>query len=144
MPTYLFYHNTLNRTHTQTEETPEELNRRWIMLPDQPIKLRWDVAISMVCVLVSVLTPYRMAFAHNDAKSWLVFDAIVDVLFVVGESYMGFRRRLGAAGSYFVVACLVPVRSLARTRMPIPFRDEEPFRATAIRITTPLPNQHNI
>lgn len=55
------------------------------MLPDQPIKLRWDVAISMVCVLVSVLTPYRMAFAHNNAMSWLVFDAIVDVLFVVGE-----------------------------------------------------------
>lgn len=57
-----------------------------IMLPDQPIKLRWDVAISMVCVLVAVLTPYRMAFAHNSANSWLVFDAVVDVLFVFGET----------------------------------------------------------
>lgn len=69
----------------QTEETPEELNHRLIMLPDQPIKLRWDVAISLVCVLVAMLTPYRMAFAHNDAKSWLVFDAAVDVLFVIGK-----------------------------------------------------------
>ncbi|CAM9572460.1 unnamed protein product, partial [Hapterophycus canaliculatus] len=67
----------------QTEETPEELNHRLIMLPDQPIKLRWDVAISLVCVLVAMLTPYRMAFAHNDASSWLVFDAAVDILFVI-------------------------------------------------------------
>lgn len=57
-----------------------------IVLPDQPVKLRWDVAISMVCVLVAVLTPYRMAFARNDAGSWLVFDAVVDVLFVFGET----------------------------------------------------------
>ncbi|CAN0591960.1 unnamed protein product, partial [Ectocarpus sp. 12 AP-2014] len=62
---------------------PEELNNRAIILPDQPIKLRWDVAISMVCVLVAVLTPYRMAFAHNDALSWCIFDAAVDVLFVI-------------------------------------------------------------
>ena len=69
------------------EETPEELNHRMIMLPDQPIKLRWDVAVSMVCVLVAVLTPYRMAFAYTDARSWLVFDAVVDVLFVFGETH---------------------------------------------------------
>lgn len=57
-----------------------------IMLPDQPIKLRWDVTVSMVCVLVAVFTPYRMAFAANDAQSWLIFDAAVDVLFVIGET----------------------------------------------------------
>lgn len=79
---------------SQTEETPEELNHRMIMLPDQPIKLRWDVAISMVCVLVSVLTPFRMAFAHIDSLSWIAFDAVVDVLFVFGETHDIHRPRL--------------------------------------------------
>ena len=78
----------------QTEETPEELNHRLIMLPDQPVKLRWDVAISMVCVLVAILSPYRMAFAHIDARSWLVFDAVVDVLFVFGKADVSQRIRV--------------------------------------------------
>lgn len=70
---------------SQTEETPEELNHRMIVLPDQRNKLQWDAGISMVCVLVAVLSPYRMAFAPIDAKRWLVFDALVDIFFVIGE-----------------------------------------------------------
>lgn len=47
---------------------------------------RWDAGVSMVCVLVAILTPYRMAFAHVHAMGWLAFDAMVDVLFVIGET----------------------------------------------------------
>eukprot|EP00752_Nemacystus_decipiens_P013801 g12253.t1 len=93
---------------TETEETPEELNHRLIMLPDQPIKLRWDVAISMVCVLVAVLTPYRMAFAHIDASSWLVFDAVVDLLFVL-DILLRFRTAyLGNAANNVIVYITLP------------------------------------
>lgn len=56
-----------------------------IVLPDQRNKLQWDAGISMVCVLVAVLSPYRMAFAPIDARRWLAFDAIVDICFVIGE-----------------------------------------------------------
>lgn len=47
--------------------------------------VRWDASISMVCVLVAIFTPYRMAFAENASVGWLAFDATVDVLFVIGE-----------------------------------------------------------
>lgn len=56
-----------------------------MVLPDQPNKLRWDVGISIVCILVAVLTPFRIAFAHKTSKGWLAFDATVDLLFFVGE-----------------------------------------------------------
>ncbi|CAM9253169.1 unnamed protein product [Ectocarpus sp. 4 AP-2014] len=93
---------------SETEETPEELNNRAIILPDQPIKLRWDVAISMVCVLVAVLTPYRMAFAHNDALSWCIFDAAVDVLFVI-DILLRFRTAyIGNAANNVIVYITVP------------------------------------
>lgn len=59
-----------------------------IVLPDQPLKLRWDAGISMICVLVAVLTPYRIAFARNDDSGWLIFDATVDFLFVIGEGFL--------------------------------------------------------
>lgn len=48
--------------------------------------VRWDAGVSMVCVLVAIFTPYRMAFADHHSIAWLGFDAIVDILFVVGES----------------------------------------------------------
>ncbi|CAM9812213.1 unnamed protein product, partial [Ectocarpus sp. 8 AP-2014] len=93
---------------SETEETPEELNNRAIILPDQPIKLRWDVAISMVCVLVAVLTPYRMAFAHNDALSWGIFDATVDIFFVI-DILLRFRTAyIGNAANDVIVYITVP------------------------------------
>lgn len=67
------------------EETPEELSRRLMVLPDQPNKLRWDAGISMLCVLVAVLTPFRIAFAHETSEGWLAFDATVDLFFFFGE-----------------------------------------------------------
>lgn len=46
----------------------------------------------MVCVLVAIFTPYRMAFADNDSVLWLTFDAAVDTVFLIGE-FGGTRRR---------------------------------------------------
>lgn len=64
-----------------------------IVLPDQRNKLQWDAGISMVCVLVAVLSPYRMAFASIDARRWLAFDAIVDICFVIGENIIHPNKR---------------------------------------------------
>ena len=41
----------------------------------------------MICVLVAVLTPFRIAFARVTSIGWTAFDATVDVLFVVGKGY---------------------------------------------------------
>ena len=68
-----------------------------IVLPDQRNKLQWDAGISMVCVLVAVLSPYRMAFAPIDARRWLAFDAIVDICFVIGEKKTHTHTRLDEA-----------------------------------------------
>lgn len=84
-----------------------------IVLPDQPNKLRWDAGISMVCVLVAVLTPFRIAFAHNDAKGWLSFDATVDVLFVMGKDKKAHVRG-GGRGHTRLFCCTMPVTVLER------------------------------
>ncbi|CAM9269782.1 unnamed protein product [Ascophyllum nodosum] len=92
----------------ETEETPEELNRRLMVLPDQPHKLRWDAGISMVCVLVAVLTPFRIAFAGIASKRWMVFDETVDALFVVDILLRLRTAYVASAANNIIVYITVP------------------------------------
>jgi hypothetical protein len=35
---------------------------RWVFLPDDPFKIRWDLFVMMLLVYTFIATPYRIAF----------------------------------------------------------------------------------
>lgn len=45
-----------------------------IILPDDPVKLRWDILISILLIMVFFITPYRIAFTDDEPWYWIIID----------------------------------------------------------------------
>ena len=55
----------------------------WIFFPDDPIKIRWEMSMSLILIFTAVTTPLRLAFSESDDLTWTIINATVDSLFGV-------------------------------------------------------------
>ena len=71
--------------HDRCEERLRDVKRYdyFILLPDDPFKVAWDVINMLLVLFVSVTTPARIAFTEEDNLEWTVIGLIVDSLFLV-------------------------------------------------------------
>lgn len=56
---------------------------KWIILPDDPWKVKWDLLITFLLFWVMFVTPYRIAFVEKDGFVWLIVDALIDFIFTI-------------------------------------------------------------
>ena len=52
-------------------------------MPNNPIKLKWDLLISTLIVLTSFYTPYRLAFIESHSTVLLTSELVVDAFFFI-------------------------------------------------------------
>jgi len=81
-------------SHTQVQQQPydraetlRELKdyKYCIILPDDPWKLKWDLFISVILLIVFFVTPYRIGFAgeNDDSLMWIGIDQTIDFFFLL-------------------------------------------------------------
>ena len=52
-----------------------------MFFPDDPIKIKWEMMISVVLIFTAVTTPLRLAFSETDDFAWTLVNNLVDSLF---------------------------------------------------------------
>ena len=56
---------------------------KFVILPDDNFKSRWDIIIVALLLFTAIATPYRIAFFDVDELGWLIADSIVDFIFFI-------------------------------------------------------------
>ena len=74
----------------ETEESQQELAKRWLLNPNSPVKLKWDVYIGLLIIVSVVIVPLRLGFDIDLTVEWLVFDWIIDFFFAM-DIFINFR-----------------------------------------------------
>ena len=59
------------------------MNQKCILVPDDPLKTKWELMTSVVLVFTAVTTPLQLAFSDSDNLTWTIINYIVDVIFFV-------------------------------------------------------------
>ena len=68
-------------TDTEDEESDNEKEVPWIILPDTSYKKFWDLLLSVVIMYCAIYTPYEIAFLEHFGFSW--FDIVVIVILAI-------------------------------------------------------------
>ena len=68
-------------TDTEDEESENEKEVPWIILPDNPYKKIWDLFIAFIILYSAIVTPYEIAFLDNTNISW--FDILIDIVLAI-------------------------------------------------------------
>jgi hypothetical protein len=63
------------------EDIQPPVDKRWLIVPDNVWKVRWDLWIVLVLLFVAVTLPYRVAFFDKDDKIWTTINWIVQSSF---------------------------------------------------------------
>ena len=53
-----------------------------VLYPIEKKRIIWDVYISIILAIVSIVTPWNIAFVDDEILDHLVFDLIVDISFL--------------------------------------------------------------
>jgi hypothetical protein len=53
----------------------------WMLFPDDNIKIRWEMMMSVVLIFTAVTTPLLLAFSEKDDEVWTSINNTVDALF---------------------------------------------------------------
>ncbi len=86
----------------EAEETQVQLRRRFILHPDDPLKIGLDLLVSL-CVLASVIeVPLAVGFSLSESLPLLVFESLMDALFM-----LDMVRTRAKAGSVWRRQCVV-------------------------------------
>jgi len=56
-------------TDTEDDESDNEKEVPWIILPDNPYLKIWDLLISIIILYTSIMTSYEKAFLHDNLFS---------------------------------------------------------------------------
>lgn len=56
---------------------------RFLFHPDSGFKIVWDLIIIVLSVYNAILIPYEFAYSLDENEIWLVFDYIIDSLFMI-------------------------------------------------------------
>lgn len=68
-------------TDTEDEESENEKEIPWIVLPDNPYKKTWDLVIAFLILYSSIITPYEIAFSEKNGTNW--FEILIDILLAI-------------------------------------------------------------
>ena len=74
----LFKKEKICDTDTEDEESENEKEIPWIILPDNPYKKMWDLLIAFLILYSAIITPYEIAFSDSSKVSW--FEVLIDIL----------------------------------------------------------------
>lgn len=66
-----------------TFETFESLSREWLIHPQVPWKMRWDLVVSYFILHSVVVIPYRLSTNYETTGFWLGFDYFIDTIFLI-------------------------------------------------------------
>lgn len=56
---------------------------RFIIFPDDTLRVFWDIIIMILMLYTITITPYRVAFIETDTEIWIIIDYIIDALFMI-------------------------------------------------------------
>jgi len=73
----LFKREKICDTDTEDEESENEKEIPWIILPDNPYKKIWDLLIAILILYSAIITPYEIAFSDSNKSSW--FEILIDI-----------------------------------------------------------------
>ena len=74
----LFKREKICDTDTEDEESENEKEIPWIILPDNPYKKMWDLLIAFLILYSAIITPYDIAFSDSNKVS--AFEVLIDIL----------------------------------------------------------------
>ena len=77
----LFKREKICDTDTEDEESENEKEIPWIILPDNPYKKIWDLLIAILILYSAIITPYEIAFSDNNKSSW--FEILIDIFLAI-------------------------------------------------------------
>ena len=66
-----------------TEQGWASRKRECIIYSNSVFKIVWDLVIMLVCVVITFITPYRLAFDMTDGITWILIYNFVDFCFLV-------------------------------------------------------------
>ena len=55
----------------------------FIILPDDPWKIKWDMLVASLVIYISIFTPYRIAFFEDEFAWYDIVDYAIDLLFLL-------------------------------------------------------------
>jgi CRP-like cAMP-binding protein len=101
----------------ETEETVDEVTKRFLLMPDELYKLRWDLLLILLASFEAVLVPFQLAFEAGVGMSGLSLAIdiffIADVVFTFRCPYWALTR--SSALTLVTVPSMIAVRYLKRT-----------------------------
>ncbi|GMI34227.1 hypothetical protein TeGR_g10147 [Tetraparma gracilis] len=74
----------------EADETAMDLLRRGIIVPDFPMKVKWDMFIGALIVFSVIVVPYRLGFDVPPTSTTDVQDLVIDMLFWM-DLFISFR-----------------------------------------------------
>ena len=77
----LFKREKICDTDTEDEESENEKEIPWIILPDNPYKKIWDLLIAFLILYSAIITPYEIAFSESNQSSW--FEILIDIFLAI-------------------------------------------------------------
>ena len=85
-------------TDSEDEGSDNEKEVPWVILPDNPYKRLWDLAIAIIILYSSIMTPYEIAFIDKTKDSWSDFllDAFLwlDIVITFFSAYTDSEENL--------------------------------------------------
>ena len=85
-------------TDSEDEGSDNEKEVPWVILPDNPYKRLWDLAIAIIILYSSIVTPYEIAFIDKTKDSWSDFllDAFLwlDIVITFFSAYTDSEENL--------------------------------------------------
>ena len=56
----------------------------YLINPENPFKIKWDIFITVILVFTSFVTPYRLAFyEETEDQNWTIINGSIDILFAI-------------------------------------------------------------
>lgn len=85
-------------TDSEDEGSDNEKEVPWVILPDNPYKRLWDLAIAIIILYSSIMTPYEIAFIDKTKDTWSDFflDAFLwlDIVITFFSAYTDSEENL--------------------------------------------------
>lgn len=67
--------------HTLRDIYPEAAAKRFLLLPDDSFKIKWEMLIAIVLIFTAITTPYKLAFSSRDDPVWSGINYVIDITF---------------------------------------------------------------
>ena len=74
----------------EKEETEEDLRKRYLLNPNSPAKLKWDLFIGLLIICSVIIVPLRLGFDIDLTTEWMGFDWSTDFFFAL-DIFINFR-----------------------------------------------------